>query len=392
MQYQEQQRVLKLLRQGLEQKTSADAGGIMRAPVTDFTCRELLIKEQEVFFRHSPLLLGMSTDLPDPGSYLATTETGVPILLTRDAENRFHAFLNACSHRGVRLVADGRGTRSHFTCPFHAWTYKNSGDLVAINRESSFGFIAKDSHGLVELPAQEQFGMLWVRPSPGAPFDLEKLLGGLAPEMEAWQIPDHDFAEEQVIHANINWKLAIDTFGENYHFDVLHRDTLASDIYGNLQTHDIYNLNYRMVFASKPGFKYADDNKSPIEKWPYRWITLNAYFLYPNVIMLVDPAGIDLLRMYPDEKDPARSRTHHSYYLNPELRDRAGNEPFESRFPGFNQIIVDEDYAMAESIQASANSGGRTHYLFGRNEPALHHYHNAHRRGLGMPQLKLDNV
>jgi phenylpropionate dioxygenase-like ring-hydroxylating dioxygenase large terminal subunit len=393
----EQQRILKTLKHGLEKDISADAEGILRVPVSDFTSKELLQKEQQVFFRETPLLMGLSTDLPDSGSYLATFETGVPILMTRDGRGDFNAFLNVCRHRGVQVVPNGRGSRDRFSCPFHAWTYDNSGELVAINRERKFGRIDKRDHGLVALQAREAHGMLWVKPSPGDGFDLDEVLGGLGPEMSSWQLDTHDFEEEQVIDADVNWKLAIDTFGENYHFDVLHRDTLAPEIHGNLQTSDVFGQNYRMVFASKNGFKYVADNNVPEQEWPYRLITLNVYFLYPNVILLVDPMGVDILRMYPEGNDPARSKTRHRFYINPavqehrrQLAQQSGeNEPVESRFEGFNRIVVDEDYAVAASTQKNASSGAQTHYLFGRNEPALHHYHNAHRRGLGLPLLEL---
>ncbi len=393
MLFEEQQRVLAQLKHGLEHNVTAMNDGILRVPVTDFTCKDLLAKEKEVFFRNTPLLMGASTDLPGPNTYVATREAGVPILMTRDGEGTFHAFLNVCSHRGMQVVEDGRGTKSRFSCPFHAWTYKSSGDLIAVTKEERFGCIEKDDLGLVPLPAKEQFGMLWVRPSVGADFDVEELLGGLAPEMASWNLPNHAFVEEQVLEANINWKLAIDTFGENYHFDVLHRDTLASDIHGNLQTNDTFGRNYRFSFAMKGGFAHVMQNNLPMAEWPYRWITLNVYFFYPNVILLVDPAGIDILRMYPDGDDPAKSRTHHSYYRHPEFVEflKANNEPVdESRFPGFNEIIVAEDYRAAESTQIGALAGARSHYLFGRNEPALHHYHNVHREGLGLPRLEME--
>jgi phenylpropionate dioxygenase-like ring-hydroxylating dioxygenase large terminal subunit len=396
MHQEEQLRVLRTLKHGLENNISAAASGIVQTPVSDFTSPELLAREQQVFFRETPLLLGLSTDLPGPGDYLATSETGVPILMTRDDKGEFRAFLNVCRHRGVQVVEDGRGTRARFSCPFHAWTYSNTGDLVAVNREKKFGYIKKEDHGLVALPAREAHGMLWVRPSPGIDFDVDAVLSRLAPEMSSWQLTTHAYAEEQVIDADVNWKLAIDTFGENYHFDVLHRETLAPEIHGNLQTSDVFGLNYRMVFASKNGFKYVADNNLPEQEWPYRLITLNVYFLYPNVILLVDPAGVDLLRMYPHANDPARSRTWHRFYANPVMQEHrqqvaqqsGDNQPPESRFEGFNRIVVDEDYAIAASTQKWALSGAQTHYLFGRNEPALHHYHNAHRTGLGLPLLE----
>ena len=392
----EQLRLLKQLEEGIANNSSADAGGITRAPVTDYTCSDLLRREREVFFRNTPLLLGLSPDLPERATYVATSETGVPILMTRDNDGQFHAFLNVCRHRGTQVIEDGRGRRGRFTCPFHAWTYKNSGELVAINREHQFGCIDKDEHGLVELPAEEKYGMLWVRPQPGDPVDVDECLGGLGAEMDSWNLPVHSFGEEQTIEANINWKLAIDTFGENYHFDVLHKETLAPEIYGNLQTSDSFGNNYRMTFMNKPGYKHVQENGLSLDSWPFRWVTLTVYFLYPHTILLVDPSGVDLLRMYPHPTDPSRSTTRHRFFAEPAMvemmkrqaEERGDNEQ-ESRFQGFNRIVVDEDYLMAESTQRCATSGAQTHYIFGRNEPALRHYHNAHRRGLGLPELDL---
>ena len=62
----------------------------------------------------------------------------------------------------------GRPERQGRSCPFHAWTYKTPGELIAINREEKFGCIDKGEHGLVELPAAEKYGML-VRPSRATP-------------------------------------------------------------------------------------------------------------------------------------------------------------------------------------------------------------------------------
>ena len=55
----------------------------------------------------------------------------------------------------------------------------------------------------------------------------------------------------------------------------------------------------------------------------------------------------------------------------------------------FGDIIRDEDYAVAASSQLGAESGFQDSLLFGRNEPALHHYHNTYREALGMEPLPL---
>ncbi len=392
MRGQERQRLSGILNDGFENGGPVYGEGIVRSPLADYTCAELLAEERSVFFRQTPLFMGLSADLPENGSYWADSETGLPILMTRDDEGRFRAFANTCRHRGAQVVPDGRGKRARFSCPFHAWTYASSGDLIAVNRADRFGDIDKSRHGLIELPAAERYNMLWVKPTPGGEIDVDKCLGGLEDDMAHWDLHVPTYGASQVLHAKVNWKLAIDTFGENYHFDVLHRDSLSKEIRGNLQTHDAFGSNYRMVFAYTRFPEIAKAVEDP-NQWPFRMMTLSVYFIYPNTIFLVDPHGVDVLRMYPDPDNPSKSTTAHSYYVLPEVKAyfEDPDHPerrYEDRFEGFNNIIVNEDYKMAESIQKCADAGIQNHILFGRNEPALLHYHNAHRHGLGRPLLE----
>ncbi len=393
MRKEERQRVLSILRHGWENDVSHDAGGIVRCPVSDFTCTELLAQEQRTFFRETPLFMGLSTDLPEPNSYWVDNATGVSILMVRDPDGEFRAFGNVCRHRGARVVEEGRGTATQFSCPFHAWTYNNRGDLIAINREHKFGSICKEAHSLVELPCQEKFGMLWVKPSPGGTVDIENCLGGLEDDMAHWDLANKSHGASQVIPADANWKMAIDTFGENYHFDVLHKDSLAPEIRGNLQTHDTFGLNYRMVFARKNLLEAFETVSSP-DELPFRLITLCVYFIYPNTIFLVDHFAVDVLRVFPANNSTRKSNTYHSWYVFDEAKYYFEDDAhsYEERFAGFNSVIVNEDYKVASDSQDGAESEFYSHIVFGRNEPALHHYHNAHRIGLGRDRLELETA
>lgn len=395
MRTEERLRLLAILKDGFENSGEIHCEDIVRSPLADFTCPDLLAEERRVFFRETPLFMGLSADVPAPGCYWADSQTGLPILMTRDDAGRFRAFANTCRHRGTQVVPDGRGQRTRFSCPFHAWTYGIGGDLIAVNRQQRFGDIDKSRHGLIELPAAERHGMLWVQPTPGDEIDVDGALGGLEDDIAHWDLPAHSYAASQVLPADVNWKLAIDTFGENYHFDVLHRETLANDIRGNLQTHDVFGLNYRMVFAFIRPFQEIGATVPDVRQWPFRRMTLSVYFIYPNTIFLVDPFAVDVLRIFPDGNDPGKSLTAHSYYVLPEVKAHFEDPEhpernYEERFDGFNHVVLNEDYAMAESTQRCAEAGIQSHVLFGRNEPALRHYHNAHRRGLARPPLEAE--
>ena len=76
--------------------------------------------------------------------------------------------------------------------------------------------------------------------------------------------------------------------------------------------------------------------------------------------------------------------------MKPELQNATGPEAleiqefFQTIAQGFAEIIRDEDYVMGESQQTAANSGALDHIIFGRNEPALHHYHATYARKLSL--------
>jgi hypothetical protein len=52
-------------------------------------------------------------------------------------------------------------------------------------------------------------------------------------------------------------------------------------------------------------------------------------------------------------------------------------------------VIGREDLPVGRTIQAGFASGAQTHTVFGRNEPAMIHYHRALRAALGLDQAGL---
>jgi hypothetical protein len=123
---------------------------------------------------------------------------------------------------------------------------------------------------------------------------------------------------------------------------------------------------------------------------------------------------VSLIKIYPDPEnpnDPGRSRTRVIHYFSQELIDQAeqagdnvkllssenaydrelGTQavPTLSAFTEvFDSTIEKEDYLMGAHQQRTAESGQIEHMVFGRNEPALHHYHSHFREALGMPPLE----
>ena len=92
---------------------------------------DIFAQELEQIFRRCWLFLGHERLVPNPGDFVLTRMGTEEILLVRDRKDlQIRAFLNSCRHRGEKVCRYDQGNALVFTCPFHAWTYDATGQLV----------------------------------------------------------------------------------------------------------------------------------------------------------------------------------------------------------------------------------------------------------------------
>ncbi|KLO40466.1 (2Fe-2S)-binding protein [Mycobacterium nebraskense] len=334
----------------------------------------------------SPQLVGYASELPGPGAYCTKMVMGRSILLTRTADGSVRAFNNVCLHRQSQ-VATGCGSAKRFTCPYHAWTYDNTGRLVGLPGREGFPGAAIASaakpgaagrrqsnvkaNGLTELPATEFAGFLWVALDPGSPLDVAAHLGPLADELDSWGIGRWSLLGEKILDCPINWKLAVDTFSENYHFATVHQQTFATIARSNCTVFDAFGPHHRLIF---PLNTILALDEIPEERWdPFQNMVV-IYALFPNIVLSVTIANGELFRIYPGDR-PGRSITVHQNSTPLDLSDESVAAGAQAVFEYAHATVRDEDYRLVEGLQANLESGASDHLLFGRNEPGLQHRH-----------------
>ena len=318
----------------------------------------------------SPQLVGYVSELPEPGSYCTKTVMGRSVLLTRTAAGSVKAFNNICVHRQSQVVT-GCGTAKRFTCPYHAWTYDNTGRLIGLPGREGFPGVQVRSDGLTELPAAEVAGFLWVALDPDATLDISAHLGPLAEELDSWGIGRWSPLGEKVLDSPINWKLAVDTFSENYHFATVHKETFATIARSNCTVFDSFGPHHRLIF---PLNSILDLEDVPEDQWdPFQNMVV-IYALFPNIVLSVTIANGELFRIYPADK-PGRSITVHQNSTPLDISEESVAAGAQAVFDYAHATVRDEDYRLVAGLQANLESRARDHLLFGRNEPGLQHRH-----------------
>ena len=94
---------------------------------------EIFRLEMRHLFANAWVYVGHASQIPKQGDYLTTDIGDQPVLASRDADGSIYVFYNRCAHKGVKIASETCGnTGKFFRCPYHAWSFKTNGALLAI--------------------------------------------------------------------------------------------------------------------------------------------------------------------------------------------------------------------------------------------------------------------
>lgn len=351
--------------------TTDQAPAPMEIEIGAYTDPKRYHREVDAIFRQRPLALALSLELPESGSYLARTVMDVPVLLSRGRDGVVRAFLNVCRHRGAALCKEGPGKAPRFVCPYHAWSYDREGKLVGMYGRDTFGDVDTGQLGLTALACQERAGLVWVCLTPGVLFDLNDWLGEFAAQLETLDLGRWHLFDQRLIPGP-GWKVALDGYLEVYHHDSVHGQTVGQYTVGNLLVHDVFGPHQRLVFGRKNLLQLAD---KPEHEWPADECIRVIHSVFPNLSISGVVGDHCLVSQIFPGPTPETTITRQSVLVahKPETPEEIQRT---STFSAMTlQAVRDEDYAIGFTVQAGLSSGANTNFIFGRNEPALQHYH-----------------
>ncbi len=343
--------------------------------------------EHQKLFRETPVVACLSSELPKPGSYRLFDETGIPIVVVRSSDGEVRAFLNICMHRGARLVRERSGTANLFTCWFHGWSFDNKGKLAAVpERERFEGGLGASEH-LISVPAAERYGLVFVQATPGSTIDIDAHLGSFAPVLDALELDQAEHVKSGQLPVKSNWKYALDTYGEGYHFAALHKATLAPYFRNDITVYDKFGL------ASPRGLcqpRDGDLGEQAGIRMADRWAQWASTIPSPNTIIFVGSVRpgfsyTTLFRHFPGE-EVGETVTHKSIYAPRGVNSDEYRKEVEAGFDATAHVVVTEDYVTAaEGWHNLAMMPKGSTIVYGRQEIALQNQHRDIAEAIGMP-------
>ena len=198
-------------------------GGSVMLPREAYLDPAVFAWEHRHFFGAGWTCVGFGSELAKPGDQRAEPTGAGSVLLTRDDDGGLHAFANTCRHRGHELLECGTAARSNSViCPYHSWTYALSGELsYAPGFTRRRGFDASE-WGLVELPAAEWHGLIFVDGSRGQAGSLTSALAALDELVAPYEPERLVIAGRHSYDTAANWKILSENYHECYHCPAIH--------------------------------------------------------------------------------------------------------------------------------------------------------------------------
>ena len=341
------------------------APSVLEVPTTAYTDPDRLERERRLI-GDAPALVGLSGLVPEPRSY-ATVDVGHhSVIVSRDDDGGIHAMLNVCRHRGAEVTA-GCGTAARLTCPYHGWTYALDGSGVSRRRGEHFD---GDLTGLTPLPAREQHGIIWVSADPAGSIPDEPL-SGAERELAPLGLGRLRLFGSTTFTRPLNWKLAVDTFCEAYHLSSLHRTTLAPLIHDDYALFDAFGPHGRLIAVRRSIGELDGLDACDQRLLPHATIL---WFVVPNTVLLHQQDHIQLYQSRPG-KTPDEAHLTVTLYV-PQESERSDSY-WQKNFDLLVNVTDTEDFATAAGIQRGYRTRAQAHVVFGRNEPALQHFHQS---------------
>jgi p-cumate 2,3-dioxygenase alpha subunit len=184
--------------------------------------------EKKHLLRKSWLYLGHVSEVAKTNDYIVRQVIDTTLIFTRDRGGELHAYFNTCPHRGAIICREPSGNRKSFSCPYHGWTFKNSGQLQTQN--ARFGYEADfNIEGIYDLMPVPKLavrsGFVFVNFDKDA-VSLDHYLGAAGDRVD--MISEHSSVGLEVIggmqeyYIRANYKLMCENSYDGYHLHATH--------------------------------------------------------------------------------------------------------------------------------------------------------------------------
>lgn len=329
-------------------------------PASWYTSSAIDALERGTVFADSWQLVCRADQVAEPGTFVAGRTLGLPWVVVRGGDGVLRAFANTCRHKATE-VCTGSGTLSHFTCPYHGWTYRLDGSLRTAPRMAGIGALDRATMALPPLGVEVWGPLVLIHRDPAAPAfapQVPQLTHALA--ATGWdQLRWHSRRTYEVA---CNWKAYCDNYLDGgYHIAHMHPDLATQLDLGRYRTEvfDTYSVQTCPPAAAGAPIEGRTEGGAL-----YVW-------LYPNLMLNRYGPCLDTNLVHPIDADRCRV-TFDFWFDTSHIHDETW---IQASLESTERTQL-EDMEISERVQVGLASGTWHSGPYApRVELGIHHFH-----------------
>ena len=343
-------------------------------PAWTYRSESFFADEVETVHKQAWHLVCHVSEVARPGAYVTFDGLGERAFVIGGEDGVLRAFHNVCPHRAHALVSGGSGEcGNRLRCPYHAWTFDLTGELVAIASRKTFPPFDDARFGLKQLDLEIFLGLVFIR-FAGSGASVAERYGAYEAELAHYRfedmVPLRGIYEQEL---DADWKNVWDNYLEDYHFPTGH-----PGLYGLMtpqydrepdDTSRTIRLSHTMRGEAKGGWS-AERYRRLLPTFDHLPRDLNNrwsyFFLYPSVSLDVYPDLVDFFHIVPTA--PGKALMRCGAYGLPDL----GREAQACRYLNqrINGQVHAEDLALIASVQGGLSTSAYDTGVLGDKEVA----------------------
>ncbi|MEZ5739477.1 MAG: aromatic ring-hydroxylating dioxygenase subunit alpha [Burkholderiaceae bacterium] len=200
--------------------------------------QEIFDLEMEHLFGATWVFVGHDSQVPKAGDYTTTDIGRVPVIMVRGDDGEVRVLMNRCAHKGAKLVSAPQGNCGRFfRCPYHGWSYKLDGQILAIPVKDGYAGTGlsqcQSGKGIVDVPNTRNYrGFVFANLDPHAP-SLETYFGESLTSIDNMveRAPEGRLEVAggvlRYLH-DCNWKMFVENLNDSLHPMVAHESSAGT--------------------------------------------------------------------------------------------------------------------------------------------------------------------
>lgn len=343
-----------------------------------YTNPEFFELDYDAFFLRRWQFVGHSNDVLEVGDFVTHDIGRDNIFVIHGIDGQLRAFKNVCRHRASRVLEGAGSCPGSIRCPYHGWTYRMDGSLMAIPRDEHFPDVDKSEHGLHEIQLESFHGLLFVRVKGDGPSVAEHF-GDMGRFLEMYDVSNYVMCAETTTQIwNCNWKVAWDNYLENYHIPIGHpglnrllRESTEGSSLSSGVDYGIFDLSTKPSNVDVER-QYQEMSKHAQARIPEeirnKWIQFG---VAGNHGLDFYPEMLDVFQIIPVAHDKTLIRATYYGHQNPTPEE----QEVRRLNIEINYIVNGEDKTLCERVQKGLQTSGYAPGPLSQLEVGIHYFH-----------------